>query len=145
MPHDRMHAGMPTNEPHFALLLQAARSQPEPQRLLFVFAAAALPEDATAEQKARFHAGEGGELEPVMCVDKEARALTTFEALVAESRQMGQDWHVVFVGGLAGRGTKAPSEAQAERALNDMVEAVRQGAVGGYSAFDMHGDPLSFS
>ncbi|MEO8754259.1 MAG: ribonucleotide reductase subunit alpha [Casimicrobiaceae bacterium] len=133
------------NEPHFGLLLHAAKSQPEPQRLLFVFAAAALPDDATAEQKARYERGEGGELEPVMCVDKDAHALTTFEALAAESRQTGQAWQVVFVAGLSGRGTQAPSEAQAERALNDMVEAVRQGAIGQFSAYDAQGAPLSFS
>ena len=35
-------------------LLQAARSQPEPQRLLFVFAGVELPDDATPEQRTRF-------------------------------------------------------------------------------------------
>ena len=145
MPQDRADIGTPVNEPHFALLLQAARCQPEPQRLLFVFAAAALPDDATDEQIERFEAGEGGELEPVLCVDKDAHALTTFEALAAESRQTAQDWQVVFVAGLSGRGTLAPSEAQTERALNDMVEAVRQGAIGRFSAYDERGEPLRFS
>lgn len=41
-------------------LLHAARAQPEPQRLLFVFAAAELPDDATPAQRARFAAGQGG-------------------------------------------------------------------------------------
>ena len=35
-------------------LIEAARAQPEPQRLLFVFAAVELPDDATAAQRARF-------------------------------------------------------------------------------------------
>ena len=47
-------------------LLRAARSQPEPQRLLFVFAGAELPEDCTPEQRARFEAGQGGALTPMM-------------------------------------------------------------------------------
>ena len=38
-------------------LLSLAREQPEPQRLLFVFAAAGIPEDATPAQRARFEAG----------------------------------------------------------------------------------------
>ena len=92
-------AGAAIDESHFQLLLHAARSQPEPQRLLFVFAAAALPDAATAEQRSRFAAGEGGELAPVMCVDKDPHALTTFAALAAESRYTGQPWQVVFVVG----------------------------------------------
>ena len=130
---------------HFQLLLHAARSQPEPQRLLFVFVAAALPADASAEQKARFQAGEGGELDPVMCVDKDPHSLTTFEALAAESGGTGQDWRVVFVAGLSGHGRSAPSESQIERALNEMVEAVRHGRTGRYAAYDARGTPLSFS
>jgi len=41
-------------------LLCAARGQPEPQRLLFVFANAELPDAATPAQRARFEAGGGG-------------------------------------------------------------------------------------
>ncbi len=51
-------------------LLQAARAQPEPQRLLFVFAGVELPDDPTANQRQRFEAGQGGALVPLMCVDK---------------------------------------------------------------------------
>ena len=38
----------------FQDLLDAAHRQPEPQRLLFVFARAELPERATAAQRERF-------------------------------------------------------------------------------------------
>ena len=62
-------------------LLQAARMQPEPQRLLFVFAAVELPDDATPAQRARFEAGQGGALVPLMCVDKTPQELASFEAL----------------------------------------------------------------
>jgi hypothetical protein len=55
---------------HFQQFVQAAESQPEPQRLLFVFATAALPEDATAAQTERFAAGGGGTLTPLMTADK---------------------------------------------------------------------------
>ena len=57
-------------------LLQAARMQPEPQRLLFVFAAVELPDDATPAQRARFEAGQGGALVPLMCVDKRPEEIT---------------------------------------------------------------------
>jgi len=59
-------------------LLVAAREQPEPQRLLFVFAGAGLPEDSSPEQQASFAAGVGGELTPMMTVDKSPASLTTF-------------------------------------------------------------------
>jgi hypothetical protein len=52
----------------FEDLLHAARQQPEPQRLLFVFADVELPDDSTAEQRARFQAGEGGTFVPLMSV-----------------------------------------------------------------------------
>ena len=51
-------------------LLRAAAEQPEPPRLLFVFATAGVDADATAKQGARFEAGHGGTLTPLMCVDK---------------------------------------------------------------------------
>ena len=68
-------------------LLRAARQQPEPQRLLFVFAQAVLPDDSTPEQRAGFEAGQGGALTPLMSVDKTPEELGTFAALVEESRQ----------------------------------------------------------
>ncbi len=90
-------------------LLRAARQQPEPQRLLFVFAGAELPDDSTPEQRARFAEGGGGALAPLMCVDKSADELDTFSALVDESRAAGPEWAIVFVAGLAGRAGRAPT------------------------------------
>ena len=78
-----MNMNMNTNITNFDDLLQAARTQSQPQRLLFVFAGAELPADASAEQRAQFEAGEGGELAPLMCVDKAADELTGFDALAA--------------------------------------------------------------
>jgi len=62
----------------FADLLREARQQPEPQRLLFVFAGAALPDDSTPEQRRRYAAGAGGALVPLMCVDKAPDELRSF-------------------------------------------------------------------
>ena len=47
-------------------LLQAAKSQSEPQLLLFVFTKAELPEDATEVEKENFAKGLGGTLTPVV-------------------------------------------------------------------------------
>ncbi|RPJ48539.1 MAG: ribonucleotide reductase subunit alpha [Betaproteobacteria bacterium] len=123
-------------------LLRAARAQPEPQRLLFVFADAALPEDATTEQRARFELGEGGALIPLISVDKRPEELDTFAALVEESRQFGRDWAIVFVAGLSGRGGRAPTSDEADQSLQRMIEAVKTGAFGSFMPFDRQGNPV---
>ena len=134
-----------TNPTHFELLLQAAAAQPEPQRLLFVFAAAELPTDATPAQRAAFEAGHGGALTPLACVDKAVDDLASFAALVAESRQASPPWQVVFIAGLAGMGGKPPPSALVDSALHTMVENIRASRFGGYLALGPTGEPLSFS
>jgi hypothetical protein len=136
---------MTTTPSHFEQLLQAAAAQAQPQRLLFVFAAAELPQDASAEQRTRFEAGQGGALAPLACVDKDPADLTTYDALVAESRAASPPWHVVFIGALSGQGGRAPTAQQVEDALRGMVEAVRAGRFGGYLALGPTGEPLRFS
>jgi hypothetical protein len=130
------------NISNFEDLLQAARQQPQPQRLLFVFAGVELPEDGTPEQCARFEAGEGGTFVPLMSVDKRPEELDTFSALVEESRQFGRDWAVVFVTGLSGRGGRAPTSSEAEQSLQRMIEAIKTGAFGAFMPFDRLGNPL---
>ncbi|MEO7151354.1 MAG: ribonucleotide reductase subunit alpha [Burkholderiaceae bacterium] len=127
---------------HFDLLLQAAAAQPDPQRLLFVFAAAGLPDDATPAQRQGFEAGTGGELAPLMCVDKAPDELADFDALATESASAGPPWQVVFAAGLAGRGGRAPTRPQVDEALQAMVERVRSGRLDGLLALDRAGHPL---
>jgi hypothetical protein len=126
-------------------LLRAARSQPEPQRLLFVFAGAELPEDSTPEQRARYQAGEGGSLTPMMSVDKSPGELNSFAALAEEARQFGRDWAIVFVASLPGRGGRAPSSAEAGQALERMIASIKAGSVGAFIPFDRNGDPVLLS
>ena len=129
----------------FEGLLRAARAQPAPQRLLFVFAHAVLPDDSTPEQRARFEAGEGGALAPLMAVDKLPEELDTFAALVEESRQFGQDWAIVFVASLSGRDGRAPSSEEADRSLQRMIESIKAGSIGSFIPFDRQGQPLQLS
>ncbi len=129
---------------HFDQLLQAAAAQIEPQRLLFVFATADLPEDATPAQREGFAAGNGGALAPLMCVDKAPGELSGFDALVIQAREAGPPWQVVFAAGLSGRNGQPPSDAQVEHALQKMVERVRGGMIDGLLALDPSGEPLRF-
>lgn len=125
-------------------LLSAARAQPEPQRLLFVFAGAVLPDDSTPEQRAGFEAGDGGALAPLMCVDKTPEEIETFAALADEARAFGPDWAIVFVASLPGRAGRAPSSKEADQPLLRMVEAIKCGAFDAYIPFDRLGEPVRF-
>ena len=133
------------NSSAFEQLLQAAAAQPEPQQLLFVFACAELPADASPAQRARFEQGQGGALEPLACVDKRPDELSTFEALVEESRLASPSWQVVFVAGLSGRDGQAPSSQEVDASLNSMVEGVRRGEFRGWMTLDSQGQPLQFA
>jgi hypothetical protein len=120
-------------------LLAAARDQPTPQRLLFVFAAAELPDDATAEERERFERGEGGALVPQMCVDKAPHELESFVQLKKEAEAMGPEWHMVFAAALSGTSEKPPSVKETSEALTAMVEAIRQGYLHNCIPFDAQG------
>lgn len=120
-------------------LLSAARAQAAPQRLLFVFAGAELPANATEEQRAAFAQGHGGELNPLMCVDKGADQLVNFSALIEESREAGPPWSIVFATALAGEVGVAPDSKAVEGALQRMVERVRDGDLDGMVPFDTTG------
>ncbi len=136
---------MATGITDFASLLDAARGELEPQRLLFVFLQPVLPKDHTPEEARRFERGEGGALEPVVCVDKGPDELTTFADLVTESEQTNADWKIVLVGALAGRGGVAPSEEEVEDALQMILKTVSAGApLSRYIAFQRDGTPLNF-
>ena len=120
-------------------LLSAARSQPLPQRLLFVFADVELPDDATPSQRLEFERGEGGALVPHMCVDKGLDELHSFDQLVQEAKAFGQPWGMVFAAALAGKPGHHPESAEAEQPLQDMVEAIRQGQLHAFIPFDAQG------
>lgn len=128
----------------FQDLLDAASQQPEPQRLLFVFARIGLPENATPDQHERFARGEGGTISPCLCVDKAPAEVASFEALCHESASTGQEWDLVFVGALAGRGGIAPSSDEAAQPLRFMVNAINNGRVTDFAVFDRQGEVVQF-
>jgi len=127
---------------HFDDLLTAARQQPQPQRLLLVFAGASLPAGASAAQRAAWEAGHAGELAPLMCVDKDPQALSGFDALVQETTAMGLDWALVLAAALDGSGGRPPEAAAVDAALQHLVEAVKAGRLEALIPFDRHGDAV---
>ncbi|MCK0767477.1 ribonucleotide reductase subunit alpha [Chromohalobacter canadensis] len=127
---------------NYAELLSEAHRQPEPQRLLFVFARAELPDNPDTQQQERFEQGEGGVLTPALCVDKTLDELSDMESLVVESQRTGVTWDIVFVAALAGDGTNPPTSEEAERPLQRMVEALQMGSIDNFLAFDRQGDSV---
>ena len=133
---------MAINQSDFDDLLQAACAQVAPQRLLFVFAQAVLPDDCSEAQRAAFAAGDGGALAPLMSVDKTPAELAGFAALVAESQALSAGWVAVFVASLGG---SAPTMTETARALEQMIDAVGNGRFGTMLAFNREGGILSFA
>ncbi len=125
-------------------LITVAKQQPEPQRLLFVFAKTELPEDCSQEEIKRFNAGEGGAITPVMCVDKALDELSDFKALFNESQQMGAEWQMVLVAAMSGRGGIMPTPEEADQPLQMMVESIKGGTIASFLAFDREGIPVHF-
>ena len=133
------------NITNYETLLSAAKTQPEPQRLLFVFLQKSLPQDHKDEEAIKFHAGQGGALEPVMCVDKTLDELGTFSDLVTESESMEKSWQIVLVACLSGRNGVVPSADDAAEPLKKMVNAVKVGGdLSNFLAFEKNGDPVQF-
>lgn len=128
----------------FEDLLQAARQQPDPQRLLFVFTKSELPDDPTPQEKERFENGEGGTLSPVMFVDKALDELRSFAELVEESKHTGQTWDVVFVGCLGGHNGAVPTADEAQEALELMVKSIQGGIVDRFLAYRPDGEQIRF-
>ena len=131
---------------NYDTLLMVGREQKEPQRFLFVFLKAALPKDHETGEAERFHSGQGGALSPIMCVDKALDDLTNFSALVAESKNMDQDWQLVLVACLSGMGGMMPSSTEIDLQLKLMVQRVENGGdLSRYLAFDKEGALIQFS
>lgn len=128
---------------NFDDLLQAARQQAQPQRLLMVFTCAELPDDCTPEQRKEFEAGGGGALVPAMCTDKTPDEIKSFAALKLESGQFQSQWHVVFVAALSGTNHTAPSSSDIEQTLDRMVESIKLGALDDMIAFDTSGSAIT--
>ncbi|PHS30003.1 MAG: ribonucleotide reductase subunit alpha [Methylophaga sp.] len=131
---------------NYETLLTVGREQKEPQRFLFVFLKAAMPKDIEGDEAERFHAGQGGVLQPIMCVDKSLDELTNFADLVKESENMEQEWQMVLVACLSGVGSMMPSSSETDLQLKMMVQMVENGGdLTRYLAFDRNGDLLQFS
>ncbi len=121
-------------------LITAAKQQNEPQRLLFVFAKAELPNGYTQNQHDSYQQGHGGALSPVLCVDKLPEEIADFATLTAESAVTGFDWDIAFVSALGGRAGFAPNSDEAEQPLKMMLAKIQSGIIADFLTFNRHGE-----
>lgn len=124
---------------NFDDLLAEARRQPEPQRLLLVFASAELPPDASTAEREAFARGEGGALAPSVCVDKSPEDIASFAALAEEARTVGVRWDLLFVAAMSGRGGHPPNSDEAVQPLRMMVEQIKSGRIARFLSVDAQG------
>lgn len=121
----------------FSDLLSMAGEQPDPQRILFLFAAT----DTTNKSKKRDD--KKGTIEPTMVVDKLPSELTTFSALVKEADSINENWDFVFIASLAGQMKQAPSSEDAQPYLDKMTDDVMTGSnIRRYVVFDREENPI---
>lgn len=99
----------------FQGLINAANEQPEPQRLLLMFA------------KTESDGESSGTISPTMCIDKLPEELTTFADLITEADGVSTEWDFIFCGGLDGENGTAPSSEDAEPHLKKMPHQLASG------------------
>jgi hypothetical protein len=124
-------------------LLNAARAQRMPQRLLLVFASSELPDECTPQQRSDFQAGHGGALVPQMCVDKSPHELQSFAQLMHEAREFPCEWRMVLASTLTGSINAPPDNPAIDLALEIMVASLKAGQLTNILAFDATGQTLA--
>lgn len=137
-----MHALMLVSFDEF---LTIARQEPEPMRLLLVFA-----RNEHASAPAGAHVEEAGverldNLTPAAIVDKDPVHLKDYSTLAAEAQQMVGHWDVMFVAALFGQDGQPITMADVDEGGEKMVQAIRKGATKDFLTFDAQGQPIQLS
>jgi len=121
----------------FSDLLSMANEQPDPQRLLFLFAS------TEATRKSRKREDKKGTIEPTMVVDKLPNELSSFSELVKEADSINKKWDFVFIASLGGQNKQHPTSEEAEPYLNTMTDDVMTGKnIRKYVVFDRDENPI---
>lgn len=127
---------------HFDDFLSLAQQQTEPQRLLLVVAKRELPQGYTHGQQEAFQRGEGGHLAPLAGADKAPAEVASFTALKSEIDTLADTWDAIFVAALPYATSTPPSTSDLDKAIDRMIQAIRDGRISQYLVFDPQGEPL---
>lgn len=99
----------------FSELLTMANYQPEPVKLLFLFAKPEYEQQDAEHSRAAMSA--------VMCVDKQPNELSDFQQFSAEADAINRDWQFIFITSILANS----DSAVLDRALKQMVSDVQTG------------------
>lgn len=125
---------------NFKTLLEMANEQPDPQRLLFLFAS------AKPTNKSRKQDDKKGTIEPTMVVDKLPEEIADFTHLISEADSINKNWDFVFIASLSGQQKKAPTSQDAESYLDKMTDDVMSGNnIMSYVVFDRNENPIELN
>jgi len=80
-----------------------------------------------------------------MCVEKSVGEVPSFASLAGETAGIPQPWTIVFAAALSGQNGMAPSSQDAMMPLQNMIDAIIAGDMGGMLVFDRDGDPVALS
>ena len=121
----------------FKDLLSYAKEQPDPQRLLFLFAKTELNNPKKSKKNAK------GTITPTMCVDKLPEELTDYASLIKEADGISSDWDFVFISSLSGGKKQPPTTEDADPYLNKMTNDITSGQnIARYVVFDRQDNPI---
>jgi len=124
----------------FSDLLSMANEQPDPQRLLFLFAS------ATATKKSRKQDDKKGTIEPTMVVDKLPEEVENFSGLVKEADSINKNWDFMFIASLSGNKKQAPTSEDAQPYLDKMTDDIAAGNnIMRYVVFDREENPIELN
>ncbi|MFY8350918.1 ribonucleotide reductase subunit alpha [Pseudoalteromonas sp. SSM20] len=117
-------------------LVEMANEQPDPQRLLFLFA------EVSSESK-KNKSQQKGTITPVMCVDKLPSDINAFDDLVKEADEIAKNWDFMFIASLSGDKGEPPTSEDAEPYLTKMTNDVMSGQnIARYVVFDRKHNPV---
>ena len=102
-------------------LIEKAKKEEQPQRLLFLFAKAT---NMMGENSASY---KSGTIDPIMCVDKLPEELTSFSSLVEEADGNTKNWDFILVSSLAGTNGVAPTSEETDPFLQKMSNGLAMG------------------
>lgn len=121
----------------FSDLLAMADEQPDPQRLLFLFASTETTKKSAKRDDKK------GTIEPTMVVDKLPAEVPSFNALIKEADTINKKWDFVFIASLSGNNRQPPSSDDAAPYLDQMTDDVMTGKnIGRYVVFDRKENPI---
>lgn len=106
---------------NFNDLVNEAKKQNIPQRMLFLFAKAESLKGVFAVKH------KSGTITPVMCADKLPEEIKTFQDLVTEADGISRNWNFVFIATFGDNPLQAPSSKDADSYLKRMCDDLAEG------------------